>query len=299
MKDIDNGVNSKRGYLKKDFQFFHLKDKKSLKFEFHYHDFNKIIIFISGKVTYLIEGKAYRLKPWDILLVSKNEIHKPLIDSNGTYERVVIWLNTDFLEKHNRGECNLLSCFEKASSEKFNLMRLNAELLVSVKHTLNEFESECNSKKFGSEILRNSLLLQLIVYFNRLFLGSSINEKIGDVEYDKNIGTVLDYINENLSEDLSIQNISERFYISKYYLMHKFKIQTGYTIHNYIIQKRLIKAKELIKKGISITDVCIRCGFNDYSNFIRMFKKEFNVSPKGYYKNNTMDELIVHKKENK
>ena len=87
-----NEVN-KHGYLNTNFKLFHLKDKKAQNFEFHYHDFNKIIIFISGKVTYHIEGKSYELKPWDILLINNHDIHKPVIDPSEAYERIIIWVN--------------------------------------------------------------------------------------------------------------------------------------------------------------------------------------------------------------
>jgi len=274
----------KRGYLKKDFQFFHLKDKKHDEFEFHYHDFNKIIIFISGKVTYLIEGKAYKLKPWDILLVNSNEIHKPLIDADEVYERIIIWVNSSFLIEHNSYNCNLLSCFETAFKEKLNLMRLKAEYLSDIKYILSQLGAAWRSKEFGSDILKNSLFLQLIVYVNRLFLGADDQRETNDIEYDEAIATILNYINENLKEALSIESIAERFYMSKYYLMHKFKAQTGYTVHNYILQKRLILAKELIKKGKAVTEVYMECGFSDYSNFIRAFRNNYGVSPKKYYK---------------
>ena len=75
MNDEISTEKVKRGYLNEDFHFFNLKDQKRNEFEFHYHDFNKIIIFISGEVTYIIEGKSYKLKPWDILLVGKNDLH--------------------------------------------------------------------------------------------------------------------------------------------------------------------------------------------------------------------------------
>ena len=88
----------KRGYLNEDFLFFKLKDQKKNEFEFHYHDFNKIIIFLSGEVTYIIEGKSYRLKPWDILLVGRNDIHQPIISPNVPYERIILWLNPNFLD---------------------------------------------------------------------------------------------------------------------------------------------------------------------------------------------------------
>ena len=95
------------GYLLQNFRLFHLKDKKTQEFEFHYHDFNKIIIFLSGNVTYLVEGKAYYLKPWDILLVNHHDIHKPIIDPNTTYERIIIWLQNDFIQSQQDRPCDL------------------------------------------------------------------------------------------------------------------------------------------------------------------------------------------------
>ena len=56
-------MNNKIGFLRENFRLFHLIDKRNLEFNLHYHDFNKIIIFISGNVTYHIEGKSYILKP--------------------------------------------------------------------------------------------------------------------------------------------------------------------------------------------------------------------------------------------
>lgn len=284
MNESNDILNIKRGYLKRDFEYFYLKDKKDLKFDSHYHDFNKIIIFISGNVTYLIEGKAYKLKPWDILLVSSNEIHKPIIDSSEIYERIIIWINPVFLTKHNSEECNLLTCFEMASSQKLNLMRLDPQLISSLKPILSQLDEACNSNEFGSQIFKNALLLQLIVYLNRLFLGNENNKESSDIQYDENISAILNYINDNLSKDLTIDNLAAKFYVSKYYLMHRFKKQTGYTVHNYILQKRLIMANSLIKKGHQINEVYLECGFGDYSNFIRAFKKMFGLPPKKYYK---------------
>ena len=69
--------SEKKGYLNEEFRLFHIKDQTGQEFSYHYHDFHKVVIFLSGKVTYHIEGKAYHLKPWDILLVSRHAIHNP------------------------------------------------------------------------------------------------------------------------------------------------------------------------------------------------------------------------------
>lgn len=279
--EIENkAIYFKRGYLLKNFELFHLRDKKNMQFEFHYHDFNKIIIFISGKVTYLIEGKAYQLKPWDILLVNSNEIHKPLIDAGETYERLVIWVNSFFLMNQDNGKNTLLTCFALATQRKMNLLRLTPELLPIIKNILSELEDTNIKQEFGSTILKNSLFLQFIVYLNRISLGSENDKEQPDIQYDKTIAQILHYVNGNLSEDLSMDRLSSVFFLSKYYLMHKFKQHTGYTLHNYILQKRLIAANALIKEGKSITTACTESGFSDYSNFLRAFKKMFGLSPK-------------------
>lgn len=284
MEDEKLVLKIKRGYLKDDFRLFHIKDNRSLDFEYHYHDFNKIIIFISGRVNYLIEGRSYRLKPWDILFVSSSETHKAIIDPSEVYERIVIWVNSSFLEKHNNEDGNLLTCFELACREKFNLLRSSSEAMKDIKHTLTAMERTIGNKDFGSFILGNSLFIQLMVYLNRLYLGSENSGSIVDVEYDETVERILNYIKENLTEDLSIEKISSLFYLNRYYLMHRFKEQTGYTIHNYIVQKRLIYANTLIKSGRSVTEACVECGFNDYSSFLRAFKNMFGLSPKKYYK---------------
>ena len=276
--DIKNSSsNIKRGYLKEDFRFFHLKDKKDMEFELHYHDFNKIIVFISGNVSYLIEGKAYKLKPWDILFVSSNDLHKVIINNDEPYERIIIWVNSKFLEMHNKNNNNLLTCFQLSSKLKINLFRMEEHNISLIKHTLFSLESATKDKEFGNIVLKNSLFIQLMVYLNRLFMKN--------IEYDKQIEEIINYIKENLQENLSIDTLSSKFFINKYYLMHKFKSQTGYTVHKYIQQKRLTFSKSLIIKGHKITEVYIKCGFGDYSSFIRAFKKAYGISPKDYYKN--------------
>lgn len=276
----------KKGYLNGDFHFFNLKDQRKNEFETHYHDFNKIIIFISGQVTYMIEGKSYTLKPWDILLVGKNDLHLPIISSTTPYERIILWLNPLFLEEHNKDNCNLLNCFQLATEKKLNLIRLNRMNITSLKQNLSDLEGAMQDKAFGSYILKNALFLQLMVKINRLFLETNFSESIEDIKYDPRIEDILSFINLNLHEDLSIDIISEKFYLNKYYLMHLFKQETGYTLHSYIQKKRVIRAAELLKNELQAGEVCSLCGFGDYSTFVRTFKKEFNLSPKQYCKYN-------------
>ena len=94
----------------------------------------------------------------------------------------------------------------------------------------------------------------------------------------------MQYINENLTEDFSLDQMAVRFYTSKYHLSRQFKQFTGLSIFQYIMKKRLIVSRNMLRDGCSVMDACMRCGFSDYSNFLKAFKKEFGMNPSQYLK---------------
>ena len=264
---------AKTGYLKEDFRLFHITDRTDREFEWHYHDFHKIIVFVSGKVTYHIEGKAYQLKPQDILLVSQGAIHKPEIDPSIPYERYIFWIRDDLSSPE------LNTCFQKANDRSFNLIRLDSVLQEKLKDLLPEIEHSLRDTQFGDSILSKALFAQFMVYINRIFLKSSSAPDQKSYSSDSQVEQLLKYINRNLSENLSIDHLAEKFFFSKYHMMRKFKKETGYTIHNYIISKRLLHARSLITQGTPVMKAAMQSGFQDYTAFVRAYKKQFGTVP--------------------
>lgn len=250
--------------------------------EYHNHDFYEIYFFISGRVTYIIEGKSYLLKPGDILLINNRELHKPVIETGTAYERIVIWVNPNFISKQSTDGANLSMCFEFTSKSKYNLLRPNSEISYAIAHIVSKLEKVCMNISFGSSILKNIYLVELIVFLNKAYLDTHDEEIENDIIFNEKIDSIIRYINENLHNDLSLELLSDRFYLSKYHLLREFKKNVGYTIHGYIQRKRLIMAKILLRGNVPVTEVCLRCGFRDYSNFIRSFKKAFGLSPRKY-----------------
>lgn len=268
-----NEPTEKTGYLEQDFRLFHIKDQTKREFSYHYHDFHKVIIFLSGKAAYHIEGKSYYLKPWDILLVNRHAIHKPEIDFSVPYERFVLWIRDDirFTE--------LLSCFQKAIDRSFNLIRLDSGTQEKLKQLLYELEAALKDEKFGSDLMASSLFTQFMVYVNRIFLEKQYIHDTRSYSSDSQIEELLRYINHNLTEDLSIETLARKYYLSKYHMMRKFKDETGYTIHSYIVNKRLLLARTRIGEGVPVLKAAQLSGFSDYTTFSRAYKKQFGTAP--------------------
>ena len=269
----------KKGYLNEEFKIFYLSDNDFLQYDFHYHDFHKIMLFLQGNVTYHIEGKAYPLEPGDTVIVHSGDIHKPVLNDNSTYERVIIYLSDEYLSSLSTDACDIKSFIEYSKQKNANVIRQSSSAYYdNLKIITNKLIQNLKSQDFGSEILTKAILTELLVALNRLCLTND-DKLFGMNISNSNILAVIEYINKNLSEDLNIDLISKEFFMDRYYLMHLFKKETGFTINNYITYKRLSHFNELTKKGLQITEACFECGFKSYSTFSRAYKKYYNTSP--------------------
>lgn len=266
--------------VKSDFEFFHTKEELPPNIEYHNHDFYEIFFYISGKVTYVIEGKSYKLKPGDIILINNRELHRTIIESGEDYERIVIWIKPDYITNLNTDSTDLTMCFESSAKKKYNLLRPDTETLAYLKTIVQKLEKAYYNSGFGSEVLKYAYVNELVVYLNKAYLYTKDEEIEVDIEYNQKISNIIKYINANLDSQLSLENISAQFYISKYHLLREFKKNTGFTIHRFIQKKRLIMARMLLKENVKVSEVSLVCGFGDYSNFIRTFKREYGISPK-------------------
>jgi len=135
---------------------------------------------------------------------------------------------------------------------------------------------------FGSEVLAEALFLQLMVALNRWVLRKKPEQREIDARSDPKIDEILTYINQNLTSDLSVDALGQRFYLSRSWLMHRFKSITGCPIHQYVLQKRLILAAQFLREGESVGDAARLSGFTDYSAFLRAFRKTYGVAPREF-----------------
>lgn len=272
----------RRGYLHEDFRLFHLRDMGVEEMEYHYHEFDKIVIFLSGRASYIIEGRSYFLEPWDVLLVSHHLIHRPVTDPDRPYERVVIYLDPGFAQASGtRGE-DLASCFHLARNRQFALMRPGEGERKELEERLEGLERALKDDGFGGDLLARTCFLQLLVHLNRAMLRDRTPRDRSVSQYDPKIARALSYINDHLGEELTVDALARQVYTSKYHFMRRFKELTGCSVHRYITQKRLLAAAGLLRAGVSAQAACGRCGFQDYSAFHRAFRRQFGASPREF-----------------
>ena len=269
----------KTGYLNSDFKIFHLIDKGMTPIDFHFHDFHKILLLMKGNVSYCVEGRTYDLKPDDIVFVPAGEVHRPILHDTATYERIIIYISKDYLNTYRTLEYDLAQCLIEAHQKQSHVLRVPAFGTTKLGQIVRELEQSLDSNEYANALYRNLLFLEFMIQLNRVAIHNGV-EYLTNSSSNKKMIEVIDFLNEHLTDDISIDFLAETFYLSRYHLMHAFKEETGYTIGNYLSTKRLLLARERIRQGDPITSVCYECGFRNYSTFSRAYKKNFGCSPR-------------------
>ena len=268
---------ARKGYLEENYHYFHLRDTAGQEHDFHFHEFDKLVLLISGRVDYALESSVYSLRPWDILLVKHHTIHKALIDRSEPYERIIIYLDRKFFDRA-LPEARLFDCFDRADERGEHLLRPDAEQRAQLSALLGSMEKALGAEDFGASAMCDTYMMQLLILLGRLSFSAGAESR-GERQYDEKIAAVLSYINENLTGELSVDALAERAFLSRYHFMRLFKAQTGTSVHAYIRQRRLMRAARLIREGMSAARAAEESGFSDYSAFHRAFVALFGVSP--------------------
>ena len=264
----------KRGYLNEPFRLFHLADGDHQEIAYHYHTFHKLIILLAGRAGYAIEGERYALQPGDYVLVGRGSIHRPLVEQGDFYERAILYISPEFLREQSQGGDDLETCFRQAQRDFRYVYHSGGG--DRVRELFGLLEQSQREAGFGAALLQRALFTQLMVEVNRISLaGDTVSAAAGDGK----VVALLQYLNAHLTEGLTIDELASRFYISKYHMMRRFRDETGYTIHGYVTEKRLLLAQQLLAQGVPSGEAALRCGYQEYSTFSRAYKKQFGRSP--------------------
>lgn len=265
-----------------DFELQYKRDTYLQDVELHHHDFHELYFLISGDVTYTIESRQYHVFPGDLLLISPQELHQICIRPEmSAYERYVLWVDPALLARLSTASSDLSKNLGPHSAKQGNLLRLQPEDRTHLQKLFERLWQETENESYGSDLLRQSLLVELLVTINRLAADPSGH--LQDVTHSsKAVSEVVDYVNLHYSEPLSLDMLAELVYVSKYHLSHEFNRQVGTSVYRYIQKKRLLIARQLLAQGKRPNEVYSCCGFTDYAGFYRAFRAEYGITPRAF-----------------
>lgn len=276
-----NPYTKRQTMIAADYEIYRYRSTYMNEVELHHHDFYEVYLLLRGRVDYIVENQLYRMRPGDWMLCSPLELHQARIDPDAdAYERFVLWIARPYLERLSTTRTSLTRCFDTSVDGHTNLLRPVGTAGGTLRTIVERLYTLKNSPGYGDDLLAQGALVDLMVALNKAAAERGDARPAGTSDHV--VDAVLHYINEHYSESLTLDQLAEKFFISKFHLLRKFDAQVGTTVHRYIMQKRLLNAKQLLAGGVPPNEVCQYCGFGDYANFYRAFRAEYSQTPREY-----------------
>ncbi len=247
--------------------------------KFHFHEVYEIYLFLSGNITYHGEAVSKKLERGYLILCNPYSFHCTQLMGECNYERVVINIDRASIQKICTESTDLSKCFDQDGSS-INLYRLSEQETSKFVKISDMLSSEINSGGYGSDALINAYITELMVLINRHTSAEIVNPSGSGMP--EIVLKTLNYINEHLTEEISLEAISKALHHNGDYISRKFRECTLLTISQYTSAKRIIYAEKLLIQGTSPTDACFGAGFNNYTHFARTFKEVTGYSPREF-----------------
>lgn len=255
-------------------RFHHGLDRHSTnEYAIHCHHLHEVYYFIEGDASYLVEGVKYVPAPHSLLLISPNVFHGVKVESDRPYERFALHFDPVLLPAGDREA--LLEPFASAAAEgeiylldadRFG-MRDYFEQLLACHDMPGELRELAIRARLGS------LLAQLAL------MSRAMRRPAGEGRPRQAVERIIGYLNAHIAEEITLDELSARFFISKHHLNKVFREATGTTVGNYVIHKRVVLARQLMMKGESASAAALSAGFGHYSSFFRAYRGIYGHAP--------------------
>lgn len=250
----------------------------------HFHNEFELYYLLAGERYYFIEKETYFVKKGSLVLVNKGLIHKTSSAGDSHHDRILIELKEDNIDPFFSlgGKGSLYEFFETYTG----VFELSETEQNFVEHILFGIADEIKGKREGFEWMAYVKLTELFIFIMRsrkLYLATE-NEKLLSSKHLK-VQEIADYIVRNYNTEITLDQLSQQFYVSKYYLSRIFKEITGFAVTEYINIQRVKKAQDLLaEEEYNITEIAERLGYESITYFEKVFKRYVETTPLKYRK---------------
>ncbi len=233
-------------------------------FKSHSHNMVEVYYFLRGNARFVVEGNIFPLERGNILVMASGQTHHLLLEPSTAYERMALLIDTAAVPPE----------FDTLSEQIYD----GANLFELTKHEQIWFEeSFALITKAPTDAQKNLVLSFASMVFS--LLSTKLTRTAESHVEDDMIKKTINYINKNLSKELSLEIIANALYCSKASLNRKFREMMGCTVWEYVTRRRIYSARQRLFLGGNVTDAYQKSGFNDYSSFFRAYKKVIGSSP--------------------
>lgn len=252
---------------------------------YHYHGSYEIYYLLTGVRNYFIKDRTYRIEKGDIVLINRNDLHKTTYGGSLTHERILINFEGIYMDEMLSliKDIDLLKPFHQG----INVLKLKKAEQTMVEQTLFKIMKEAKERGIGSETCVRLSVLELLIFIARRAAKPETGTKEHMNQMHEKVSDIVKYINTMYMERMTLQKISENFYISPCYLSRLFKNVTGFTFVEYLNSIRIKEAQRLLKESnLDMGGIAERTGYESTTHFGRVFKEITGFSPLRFRKIN-------------
>lgn len=253
----------------------------------HFHDHYEFLLPLTSPGNIFVNDQVYPLERGTLYLIGENTLHRTM--ATGSHARYILHISRKTLNDLSTPQTD----FIQLTRDSFRRANLDSEQMTETIELFQALERNKNDGSFGSDIHQTMALLKLLLKISPMLNASTAGEAIRNKDFLR-VAPILDYIRDNLSEPLTLDQIAGKFFISKHYLCRIFKSATGFSVMEYIIYSRILRARQLLQEGVSVQQAGELSGFSDNSHFIRTFGHLTGTSPGRYAKEyQTSDQILL------
>lgn len=251
----------------------------------HCHDFYELYIHYSGAKFYCVDNNVYPLEPYQLMVVPPFCMHGLIGESAPkNYERAFLYITPATLKLCGAGTIDLERFLGKYIQSGQCHFQLSPEDAITCKNLLKDMAANLQSSSSTTRFANHVRMLNFLnIVCQNMKHAKTTTEPIVVNEI---MHEILSFINENYTMQIKLDSLARQFGVSVSFLSHEFVRYTGRSVYDYVLHRRVQMAKAMMGDDVPLNEVAYQCGFNDYSNFLRVFSKMSGMSPSAFRKLN-------------
>ncbi|MCI6432373.1 MAG: AraC family transcriptional regulator [Oliverpabstia sp.] len=287
-KNLQTPFSTRQYMVSRDFEIYYYNDRHPRDVKSHAHRYYEFYFFLQGDMVLHIAEKEYVIQPGDVIVLPPDVHHYvTVINPETPYRRFVFWITREYCQQMMELSLDYGYLMQHVAVTGKYIYHYDVIGFQALQSKVFRLIEELKSDRFGKAAKVNLCVNDLVLHLNRTIY--EMEHPMTPKENRRLYENLIQYIEDHLDEDLSLEHLANEFYVSKYHIAHVFKDNIGLSIHQYITKKRLSICRDALLGQMEISEAYSRCGFKDYSSFFRAFKKEYGISPKEYRELHRLD----------